>query len=183
MKQDFPLERVRRWLEPGPVVLVSSRWRGRDNVMTLGWQTVLAFQPSLVGLMISDGNHSHRMIRDSGVCVINLPLAAMADQVVGIGNTTGAQIDKFAEFGLTRVQASRIDAPMIAEAHANFECRLVDDTLVESRGFFVFEVVRAHVEERPEHPRTLHYMGQGRFMVSGEVIDKSDLFRPEMLGP
>jgi flavin reductase (DIM6/NTAB) family NADH-FMN oxidoreductase RutF len=63
--------------------------------------TILEFSPSLVGLMISGGNHSFDMIKSSGECVINLPTTALTDTVVGIGNTSGAEINKFAEFGLT----------------------------------------------------------------------------------
>ncbi len=38
-KIDFPVAQVRRYLEPGPIVLVSSAWRGRRNIniMTMGW--------------------------------------------------------------------------------------------------------------------------------------------------
>ncbi len=50
-KRDFPVSEIRRFLEPGPIVLVSSRRRGRTNVMTLGWHTVMEFTPSLVGCM------------------------------------------------------------------------------------------------------------------------------------
>ena len=59
------MTQVRRYLEPGPIVLFSSKWQGASNIMTLGWHTVLAFSPSLVGLMIWHRNHSHRMIRES----------------------------------------------------------------------------------------------------------------------
>jgi flavin reductase (DIM6/NTAB) family NADH-FMN oxidoreductase RutF len=52
-KSDFPVSQVRRYLEPGPIVLVSSHWQGKNNIMTLGWHTVLEFSPSLVGCMIS----------------------------------------------------------------------------------------------------------------------------------
>ena len=52
-KTDFPVSQVRRYLEPGPIVLVSSKWQGATNIMTLGWHTILEFSPSLVGLMIS----------------------------------------------------------------------------------------------------------------------------------
>ena len=83
-KTDFPVSNVRRYLEPGPVVLVSSRRQGQDNVMTLGWHTVLEFTPSLVGLMIAGGNHSFGMIRGSGACVINLPTVDLVDAVVGM---------------------------------------------------------------------------------------------------
>lgn len=88
-KCDFPVHDVRRYLEPGPIVLVSSHWRGQSNVMTLGWHTVLEFTPSLVGLMISSGNHSHEMIRRSKECVVNVPTTKLTDTVVGIGKLLG----------------------------------------------------------------------------------------------
>ncbi len=180
-KADFPVSQVRRYLEPGPIVLVSSKWQGKTNIMTLGWHTILEFSPSLVGLMISSGNHSFRMIRDSRECVINLPTTALTDTVVGIGNTSGAEIDKFAEFGLTAEDAHEVEAPLISQCHANFECRLHDDALVDRYNFFIFEVVKAHVAASPKHPETLHYTGEGVFMVSGKTISRRSLFRPEML--
>jgi len=180
-KTDFPVSQVRRYLEPGPIVLVSSKWRSSSNIMTLGWHTVLEFSPSLIGLMISAGNHSHRMIHDSGECVVNLPTTALTDTVVGIGNTTGAEIDKFAESNLTAQKAAKVDAPLIGECHANFECRLHDAVLVERYNFFIFEVVKAHVAASPKHPETLHYTGDGVFMVSGKTISRRSQFRPEML--
>ena len=180
-KLDFPVSKVRRYLEPGPIVLVSSHWQGKHNIMTLGWHTVLEFNPSLVGCMISCGNHSFSMIRKSRECVINLPTTALTDTVVRIGNTTGAKIDKFAIFGLTAAQAHSVEAPLIAECHASFECRLFDDALVNKYNFFIFEVVKAHAAARPKHPETLHYTGDGVFIVSGKTISRRSLFRPGML--
>ncbi|WP_439542303.1 flavin reductase family protein [Hyphomicrobium sp.] len=180
-KRDFPLGNVRRYLEPGPIVLVSSASKGKTNIMTMGWHTMLEFSPSLVGCMISSGNHSHGMIRESRECVINLPTTALTDAVVGIGNSSGADIDKFAQFGLTAEKASKVGAPLIRDCHANFECRIVDDALIARYNFFVFEVVKAHVAPSPKHPQTLHYTGDGVFMVSGKVISRRSKFRPENL--
>jgi flavin reductase (DIM6/NTAB) family NADH-FMN oxidoreductase RutF len=180
-KADFPVSQVRRYLEPGPIVLISSAWQGRANIMTLGWQTVMEFSPSLVGLMISAGNHSFELIRQSRECVVNLPTTELTDIVVGIGNTSGADIDKFAHFGLTAEPGEKVGAPLIRECHANFECRLYDDALVDKYNFFIFEVVKAHVAPSPKHPETLHYLGGGEFMVSGKVISRRAQFRPEML--
>jgi flavin reductase (DIM6/NTAB) family NADH-FMN oxidoreductase RutF len=176
-KKDFPVHEIRRYLEPGPIVLLSSQWQGETNIMTLGWQTVMEFSPSLVGCLISAANHSFELIRNSGECVINLPTTALADTVVRIGNTSGADIDKFREFGLRADKAKRVKAPLIEECHANFECRLYDDALVERYNFFIFEVVKAHVAPHPEHPETLHYKGDGIFMFSGSIINKKALFR------
>ena len=180
-KTGFPVERVRRFLEPGPVVLLSSAFAGERDIMTLGWHTVLEFSPSLVGCMISSGNHSFELVRGSGECVINLPTADLIDTVIGIGNTHGDEIDKFDHFGLTAEAGAAVGAPAIAECHAQFECRLVDDRLVADRNFFVVEVVAARAAAEPEWPETLHYTGDGVFMVSGRHVDRHDQFRPEML--
>lgn len=179
-KKDFPVSEARRYLEPGPVVLVSSRCQGKRNIMTMGWYAILEFSPSLVGCMISAANHSFEMIRATGECVINLPTTALIDTVVNIGNTSGADIDKFAAFGLTAGKAKFVDAPLIKECHANFECRLHDDALVDEYNYFIFEVVKAHVAPYPEHPETLHYKGDGVFMISGGIIDKKAMFRAGM---
>jgi flavin reductase (DIM6/NTAB) family NADH-FMN oxidoreductase RutF len=180
-KADFPVGHIRRYLEPGPIVLVSSGLDDRRNIMTMGWHTVMEFTPSLVGCIIAGGNYSFDLIRKSGECVINLPTTSLTDIVIGIGNTSGAIIDKFHKFGLTALPAVRVKAPLIAECHANFECQLADDALIDKYNFFIFEVVKAHVAKTPKYPQTLHYTGDGVFMVSGNVINRTRLFRPDML--
>lgn len=180
-KVDLPVHLAWRYLEPGPIVLVSSAHGGETNIMTLGWQTVMEFVPSLVGCMISAGNHSFELVRESGECVINLPTTDLTDTVVGIGNTSGAEIDKFDHFGLTAEKSARVKAPSIRECYAQFECRLCDDAMVERYNFFIFEIVKVRAAPRPRHPETLHYTGEGVFMVSGKIISRRGLFNPEML--
>ncbi len=181
-KTDFPVHNVRRFLEPGPIVLVSSAWKKQTNIMTMGWHMVIEFTPSLLACMISSGNHSFEMIRGSRQCVINLPTADLAATVVKIGNTSGREIDKFAEFGLTKAPATEVSAPLIEECYANFECRLVDASQVKKYNIFILEVVKAHVATSPKFPKTIHYRGDGEFMISGSETRKyRKLFRPEML--
>jgi flavin reductase (DIM6/NTAB) family NADH-FMN oxidoreductase RutF len=175
-KKDFPVEDIRQFLEPGPVVLVSSAWKGRHNIMTVGWHTVLEFTPSLVGCVIAESNVSFEMIRRSRECVLNVPTLDLADKVVGIGNCDGDTVDKFARFHLTPQKAAQVAAPLIAECHANLECRLHDASLVKKYNFFIFEVIKAHVAPAPKYPRTIHYRGQGLFVTSGPVINKSRKF-------
>jgi flavin reductase (DIM6/NTAB) family NADH-FMN oxidoreductase RutF len=180
-KRDFPVSEIRRFLEPGPIVLVSSAYKGERNVMTLGWQTVLEFSPSLVGCMISAGNHSHNIVRRSRECVINVPTVELAATVAKIGNCSGASVDKFKTFKLTQVEAEQVGAPLIGECYASLECKLVEDKLVESFNFFIFEVVKAHVPSAPKYPTTIHYRGDGMFMVAGRSLNLRRYFRPGML--
>ncbi len=62
-KTDFPVSNVRRFLEPGPIVLVSSAHKGETNIMTMGWHMIMEFVPSLIGCYIWTENHSFEMIR------------------------------------------------------------------------------------------------------------------------
>jgi len=169
-KKDFPVSEIRRFLEPGPVVLVSSAWNGKANIMTMGWHTVMEFSPSLIGCIISNRNRSFEMIRNSKECVINVPTRDMARKVVGIGNCSGSEVDKFKRFKLTAIPASKVHAPLIQECYANFECKIFDAGLVDRYNFFIFEVVKAHVTAWPKYPSTLHYRGDGVFMLSGRNI-------------
>jgi flavin reductase (DIM6/NTAB) family NADH-FMN oxidoreductase RutF len=180
-KLDFPVDKIRRYLEPGPIVLVSSAYKDQTNIMTMGWQTVMEFSPSLVGCMITAANHSYEMIRKSKECVINIPTVDLIDEVVGIGNTTGEEIDKFDYFKLTTAAATKVKAPMIKECFANFECKLVDSSMLNKYNFFIFEVVKAHVPMSPKYPRTVHYRGDGVFMISGDSVSLRRKFRPENL--
>ena len=181
-KDDYPVADIRRFLEPGPVVLVSSSWRGHSNIMTMGWHMILEFTPSLFGCLISPANHSYDMVRRSQQCVINLPTAALIDQVVGIGNCSGSEVDKFARFGLTARAGAVVDAPMIDECYASFEMRLHEGGGKNPRdGLFIWECVRAHVAGSPKLPETLHYRGDGQFMLSGRTVSRRSGFKPEML--
>jgi flavin reductase (DIM6/NTAB) family NADH-FMN oxidoreductase RutF len=92
-RKDLPVNEIRRFLEPGPIVLVSSTYRGESNIMTMGWHMVMGFEPSLIGCYIWDQNHSFEMIRKSRECVINIPTYDLAIKVVGIGNTSGRDVE------------------------------------------------------------------------------------------
>lgn len=180
-KTDYDLSEVRRILEPGPIVLVSSQHKGERNIMTMGWHMMLGFTPALFGCYIWPGNHSYELIRKSKECVINVPTRALLDQVVGIGNTTGKDFDKFEHFGLTAESADHVDAPLIGEAYANFECKLHDGSKVGNYNLFIWEIVKAHVAAEPAHPETVHYLGRGEFMVAGKIVSCRHRFKPQNL--
>lgn len=180
-KKDFPVWDIRRFLEPGPIVLVSSAWKGEMNIMTMGWHMVMGEEPSLIGCYIWDENHSFEIIRKSKECVINVPTFDIVQTVIHIGNSHGSEINKFEEYGLTPIHGAKVSAPLIAECYANFECKLIDTSLIKRYSLFVFEVVKAHVASSPKYPTTVHYRGDGVFMVSGRNISYRRSFKPENL--
>ncbi len=169
-KKSFPLSRVYRLLEPGPVVLVTTAQKGRANIMTMSWHTMIEFEPPLVGCVISNRNYTFGMLKTSKECVINIPTVELAAQVVGCGNTSGRKLDKFRRFGLTPAPAACVRAPLIDECHAALECKVVDTKLVSKYCFFILEVLKAWVDSSRKDPRTMHHLGTGAFMVAGRTI-------------
>jgi flavin reductase (DIM6/NTAB) family NADH-FMN oxidoreductase RutF len=170
VKKSFPLSQVYRLLEPGPAVMVTTVCKGRANIMTMSWHTMIDFEPPTVGCVISDRNHTFGILKATRECVINIPTVELAEKVVGCGNTSGRRVDKFKTFGLTPAAASRVKAPLIAECYANLECKLVDARMVAKYCFFILEVLKAWIDPSRKHPRTIHHLGKGAFMVAGKTI-------------
>jgi len=169
-KRKFDLSKVYQLLEPGPVVLLTTSRKGRANVMTMSWHMMMDFVPPLLGCVVSDRNHSFAALKATRECAINIPTREIADKVVGCGNTSGRDIDKFATFGLTAAPSKLVAAPLIAECYASLECRVVDTRMVARYSLFVMEVVAAWVDPSHKAPRTIHHRGYGTFMVAGDTI-------------
>jgi flavin reductase (DIM6/NTAB) family NADH-FMN oxidoreductase RutF len=169
-KKSFSLSKVYRLLEPGPVVLVTTAGKGRANVMTMSWHTMLEFEPPLVGCVISNRNYSFDILQATKECVINIPTVELAKKVVGVGNSSGRRVDKFKKFNLTPMAASCVQAPLIDECYANLECKVVDGKMVAKYNLFILEVVKAWIDPAQKHPQTIHHQGRGVFAVDGEII-------------
>jgi flavin reductase (DIM6/NTAB) family NADH-FMN oxidoreductase RutF len=169
-RKSFPLSKVYGLLEPGPVVMVTTARDGHSNIMNMSWHTMIEFEPPLVGCVISNRNHSFGLLKATKECVINIPAVEIAEKVVGCGNTSGANMDKFETFCLTPKPAARVGAPLIEECFANLECRVVDTRMVAKYCLFVVEVIKAWIDPAVKNPRTIHHLGSGNFMVAGERI-------------
>jgi flavin reductase (DIM6/NTAB) family NADH-FMN oxidoreductase RutF len=169
-KREYPLARVYGLLEPGPVVLLATARKGRANVMTLSWLTMMEFEPPLVGCVVGGDSASFAALKATKVCTINIPTRELAKQVVGVGNCSGRSVDKFKRFGLTAVPATAVGAPLVNECYASLECRVADTRMVNRYSLFVLEVLRAWVDTAVKNPQTLHHRGNGVFRVAGETI-------------
>jgi flavin reductase (DIM6/NTAB) family NADH-FMN oxidoreductase RutF len=168
--KSLPLSEVYRLIEPGPVVMLTTTRNGRNNVMTMSWHTMMEFEPPLIGCIVSNRDYTFNILKATKECVIAIPTVELAAKVVRVGNTSGKDIDKFKTFGLTPIPASRVKAPLIEECYANLECKVVDTAMVNKYNLFVLEVKKAWINPGIKHPRTIHHLGKGVFMVSGKTI-------------
>ncbi len=175
--RSLALSKVYQLIEPGPVVLLTTARKRSINVMTMSWHMMVEFEPPLIACIVSNANRSFAALRESGQCVIAIPAAGLARKVVGVGNCSGGQVDKFSAFGLTPLPARRVAAPLIAECFANLECRVRDRRLVKSYNLFILEVLKAWIDPSQKAPKTLHHQGYGKFAVDGRTLRLSSAMR------
>ena len=148
--------------------------------MTMGWHMVMDSSDASAA---SSGTRTirHEMIRKSQECVINVPTYDIV-----------AQGDRDREFHRRRhrqvrgVQADageggKVKAPLIRECYANFECKLVDTSLIQQIQPVCVRGGEGACRDLAALSRTIHYRGDGRFMVSGKEVDYARYFKPEML--
>jgi flavin reductase (DIM6/NTAB) family NADH-FMN oxidoreductase RutF len=173
--QELHLSKVYQLLEPGPVVLLTTAAKGRDNVMTMSWHMMVDFEPPLVACVVSSADFSFAALRANRECVIAVPAVEMAQKVVQIGNCSGRDLDKFAALGLTKAKARRVLPPLIAECFANLECKVIDTRLVNKFNIFVVEVLQAWIDPAKQNPKTLLHRGYGTFVVDGDTIKLESL--------
>jgi flavin reductase (DIM6/NTAB) family NADH-FMN oxidoreductase RutF len=173
----LPLSKAFTLLEPGPVVLVTTRSAQGINVMTISWTMVMDFTPRFA-LTTGPWNHSYAALKKSKECVIAVPTMDQIDQVVGIGTCSGVDTDKFARFGLTPLDGQIVNAPLIKECLANIECRVVD--IVNKHNIVVLEGVAAYLDTTRPDKRTLHAVGDGTFIVDGERINRKRMMRSKL---
>ncbi len=173
----LPLSRAFTLIEPGPVVLVTTHDGRKDNVMTITWTMVLDFSAAFA-ITTGPWNHSYAALQDTRECVIAIPTVDLIDTAVGIGTCSGSDTDKFGKFGLTRLKAKHVRAPLIKECLANIECRVVD--MVDRHSIVVLEGVAAYFDNARAEKRTLHAVGDGTFVVDGDKLDRKEMMRAKL---
>ncbi|OJW75369.1 MAG: flavin reductase [Sphingomonadales bacterium 63-6] len=175
--EPLPLSKAFTLIEPGPVVLVTTRGGERDNVMTITWSMVMDFSPRFA-ITTGPWNHSWAALRETRECVLAIPAVDMIDTAVGIGMCSGSDTDKFERFGLERHPASKVKAPLIGQCLANLECRVVE--IIEPHGIVILDGVAAWHDPAKPDKRMLHAVGDGTFIADGERFDRRALMQAKI---
>jgi flavin reductase (DIM6/NTAB) family NADH-FMN oxidoreductase RutF len=168
-------------LHPCPTVLVSCADGGRTNLIAIAWIMPVSVDPPLLALSVRPQRYSHDLIVRSGEFGVNVMGQEHAAQVLFCGRRSGRDRDKWAASGLTPQPARVIGAPLVAEAAAHLECRLVEQWPAGDHTLFLGQVVAAAVVEELWTGQTydlerfapLLHIGKNRFATT----------RPETVEP
>ena len=141
--------RPNRPVYPTPAALITcADEHGKPNILTLGETFNISIaRPVILGIAIRKSRYSHTLISQTREYVVNLPTQAISEQVWFCGRTSGRDVDKFRETGLTPVPASVVQAPLIAECPVNIECRVTAIQVIGDHDLFLGEAVAQHVND------------------------------------
>lgn len=173
--ESLPLSKVYRLIEPGPVLMLTTKSPTGINIMTLSYHMMVDDSTPLIGCSIGPWDASFMPLQETGECVICVPAVNLMEKTIRVGNCTGKDVDKFMEFGLTTLPASKVKAPLVGECLANFECVISDRSLVDEYNLFIFQVIAAWINPNIKDRRLFHHNGDGTFTEDGRVMNYKDL--------
>jgi flavin reductase (DIM6/NTAB) family NADH-FMN oxidoreductase RutF len=131
------------------VYVVTTRLKDQVNGMTASWASQVSLNPLLVMVSIAPPRYSHNLIKESGVLAINVLTGDQVEMGKRFGYKSGRKVDKFA--GLD-YRTAVTGAPILPQAYAYLDLKLVDTFPAGDHTLFIGEVVDAqilHPEARP----------------------------------
>jgi len=171
---------ARRLLTGGPVLLVTTIWHAKTNVMPVAYAMPLSFTPPLVGIAVHPSRHTHDMIRFSEEFAINVPGRNLLHHVQYLGSVSGSELDKLELTKLPTIRARKVEAPLIDGCVGYIECGLEDALRFGDHTLFVGRVVAASIDDEAfeetwlladDDYKPLHYLGLNRYAILGQTME------------
>ena len=169
---------------PRVATIVTAQAKGRENAMAVTWHTAISFSPPLYGISISPKRFTYQLIVNSKEFGVNFLPFEQAELVASVGGSKGEEIDKFRQFDIAKDKPVKTAVPILKDAYAAYECKLVDDRLYGDHRWLVGEIVAVHLLKEafaPEETLDLTkvspvlYLGNERYVtVSRETIKYLD---------
>ncbi len=176
MKKDISISKANRLINHGPVVLVSTLYKGRANIFTVAWNMPVSHSPLCIAIASGNSNFSTKIINETGEFVINVPDISLKEKVIGCGSVSGENVEKFKRFELTPLKSKKINAPGIKECIGHLECKLEKSVNFYDHTIFIAKVVAAYADEekwdfkenvwKAEKAQILHHLGGPYFVVT-----------------
>lgn len=132
---------------PAVAAVVTARVGGKANAMAAAWHSALSFEPPLYGVAISPKRFSHDLILEAAEFGVNFLPFDRAGMIAAVGGSTGREVDKFEAFKIPEEKPALTSAPILAEAYAAYECKLVSHYAFGDHTWFVGEILMVHLLE------------------------------------
>lgn len=132
---------------PRVVAVVTARIGEKANAMAAAWHSSLSRKPSLYGVAISPKRFTHELILEAGEFGVNFLPFDKAGIIAAVGGSTGREVDKFEAFKIAEEKPVLTSVPILQDAYAAYECKLVSHHTFGDHTWFVGEILMVHLLE------------------------------------
>jgi flavin reductase (DIM6/NTAB) family NADH-FMN oxidoreductase RutF len=136
------------------VYIITVRTKERINGMTAAWVSQVSMNPLLLMVSIAPLRFSHNLIKESGYFAINVLDENTQHYGTVFGFKSGRKSDKFQ--GVSHFDAPN-GSPVLSEALAFFECKVVDILGAGDHSLFIGEVTAAQLLKQDKEPLIFHW--------------------------
>jgi flavin reductase (DIM6/NTAB) family NADH-FMN oxidoreductase RutF len=117
---------------------------GKKNAMAAAWHSAISFKPPLYGVAVAPKRYTYKLIVEAKEFGINFVPFEKAEIIASVGGSGGGEMDKFRKFNISEEEPLKTAAPILREAYAAYECRLVDNKTYGDHAWMVGEIVAVH---------------------------------------
>ena len=132
---------------PKVATIVTVHDRGKDNAMAVAWHSSLSMSPPLYGISISPKRFTLELILEAKEFGVNFLPMDKAELVASVGGSSGREVDKFQRFGMAKAKPMKTSVPILKEAYACYECKLVDYKTYGDHVWVVGEILASHFDD------------------------------------
>ncbi|MEM5811265.1 MAG: flavin reductase family protein [Candidatus Aenigmatarchaeota archaeon] len=117
------------------------------NGMSVAWNTGLSFEPPLFGVSISPKRFTYSLIKEAKEFTANFLSFKDIKIIAGFGRISGRNIDKFKTFKAEIENSKFISTPILKNAYASYECKVIDIIKTGDHDLFVGKILGIHYDE------------------------------------
>jgi len=123
---------------------------GIPNIITLEWFMRTSINPVMFAVSIGHSRYSYECFSHSEVFNLVYPSKEMAAGVVLCGSKSGREINKLDETGFEHFPGRLDNLPILKQAVANIECKIVTQVKSGDHTIFVGEVKHSYINNEKE---------------------------------
>jgi flavin reductase (DIM6/NTAB) family NADH-FMN oxidoreductase RutF len=136
--------------------VVGSKGDDAVNAMTANWITQASFEPEIVALAVESDSFTRQLIDQGRVFAVSVLKSGQKDVAAHFVNPQRHEKDKLGDYA---IQTRKTGAPILADASAYLDCRVVSRHVAGDHVVFFGEVVDSGLLDPAAEPLTLRQTG------------------------
>ncbi len=123
---------------------------GSPNAITLEWFMKTSIKPAMFAISVGHERFSHHALQENRYFNLVIPSSEMREDVIYFGTKSGKNFDKLTERNVKSIPGKYKKLPILQDAVANFECKIITQVNSGDHTIFVGEVKYSWLDESKE---------------------------------